>query len=110
MTATALRSIEETALAGAGGLIATRVGVGVDHELLRNLLLHASVYRRETDFTSIDRKDDDRGTRVAASYLMNRRFTIELEYDSRERNFTVIDNPQTDFDTGFVSLSLKGAR
>jgi hypothetical protein len=110
VTATALRGIEETALNGAGGLVATRIAVGVDHELLRNLLLHASVFRRETDFAGIERKDEDSGSRLAATYLMNRRLTVEFEYESREREFLATATPQDGFDTGAFSLSIRSAR
>ncbi len=108
VTAAASRNIEETALVGAAGAVATRVDVGVDHELLRNLLLHASVYKRETEFSGLERKDSDRGTRLAARYFMNRRFTIELEYDSQERDFRFLQTPQNGFDTGNFALRITG--
>ncbi len=70
------RGVFESTLAGSPGGVATRAEVGVDHELLRNLLLNASIGGRVFEFEGIDRDDYGLLFRFGAEYLMNRNLSL----------------------------------
>ena len=80
------RTIEETTFLTddegrpAAGYFRTRYGFLVDHELLRNLLLQASLFGIQEDFSGIDRTDDTLLATVGATYLMNRYLDISIGY------------------------------
>jgi len=89
-----VRRVEETTTAGSGGYFATRYSVSADHELLRNLLLNASVALTGNDYQQIDREDWTYEAGLSARYLMNRNFyaTVGYQYTQRERNAALGDD------------------
>ena len=79
------RGVFESTLAGSPGGVATRAGIGVDHEVLRNLLLYGDVGGRIFAFEGVDRDDYGVSLRLGAEYLMNRNLTLEASVE-HERN------------------------
>ncbi|ADU13845.1 hypothetical protein Astex_2187 [Asticcacaulis excentricus CB 48] len=69
---------------GSGGTtrtaLNTTVGLSVDHELLRNLIVSAGVRGQKYEFDGIDRNDTGKTVMLGARYLMNRRISIETKY------------------------------
>lgn len=77
--------IESTGL-NTSGYVSTGIDLGVDHELLRNLILNASVGFRYDDFEGIDRTDKFVTGTVGADYLMNRYLTLGARYTFSARD------------------------
>jgi hypothetical protein len=81
VTFTGSREVDDTGVLGADGVLTTREGVRVDHELLRNVLLTGGVSVAQADYKGvIDRSDDWVDADVGATYLMNRHVGIEATY------------------------------
>ncbi|MGH9875541.1 MAG: outer membrane beta-barrel protein [Pyrinomonadaceae bacterium] len=104
------RTIEDTTFrttvggTPAPGYFHTRYGFIVDHELLRNLLLQASLFGIEDDFSGIDRTDDSLLATVGAKYLMNRYLDISIGYGYRDRSSAFNDFSQN---TATLTLNVK---
>jgi hypothetical protein len=93
----ASRQIREADLA-VGGRVASSYtrsigAVGVDHELLRNLLLNARLQWRQDDFTGVNRTDNVYTAGAGATYLVNRNFYLTggYTYESRKSNVNGLD-------------------
>lgn len=74
------RSIEETPAIGSSGYISNNISAGVDHELLRNVLLGASASYGKDDYQGVDRTDKRTGAKASAAYLLNHRVGLFLTY------------------------------
>ena len=85
------------------GFSSTGVGVTVDHELLRNLILSAGAGFRYDDFEGISRKDKFFTGTAGASYLMNRYLTLAARYTYANRNS---NEAGSDYDRNLISLLL----
>ena len=86
VTATGGRTIEEAVASGAPGYIANAIGINVDHELLRNVLLSANANYGKDDYEKIDRTDKRTGAGASAAYLLNRRVGLFLTYTYLKQN------------------------
>ena len=80
VTSTAARTIEEAVTTGSPGYISNNIGVNIDHELLRNVLLSATASYGKDDYKKIDRNDERTGAGASATYLLNRRVGLILKY------------------------------
>ena len=104
------RTIEDTTFnttvggTPAAGYFHTRYGFIVDHELLRNLLLQASLFGIQDDFKGIDRTDDSLLATVGATYLMNRYLDLSIGYGYRDRSSDFNDYSQN---TATLTLNVK---
>lgn len=65
------RSVEEATVAAASGFLSTGGGIAVDHELLRNVLLNASLSYTEDKYRGVDRRDKRTAAALGGSYMMN---------------------------------------
>ncbi|MDB5457587.1 MAG: hypothetical protein JWP92_3172, partial [Caulobacter sp.] len=74
------RSIEETPAIGSSGYISNNISAGLDHELLRNVLLSAQGSYGKDDYENVDRTDKRTGAKASAAYLLNRRVGLFLTY------------------------------
>jgi hypothetical protein len=84
------RTVEDTnvGIVGAApspGYLESSVGVSIDHELLRNLLLNGTVAYINDDFKGIDRNDDGYRAGVGAKYLLNRNLYVGANYTFERR-------------------------
>lgn len=105
LTGTLSREVEETILNNASGYFATRAEIRADHELLRNLLLNASLGYENDEFEGISRDDDYYLAGLGAKYLMNRFLSVSGGYGYRTRNSNAAN---ADFDENVVFLRLTG--
>jgi hypothetical protein len=78
--------IRETTQAGASGRLVTTGQVGVDHELLRNLILGGNVRLTRDDYEGINRTDWIYGAGADATYLINRYLQAGASYQFRQRD------------------------
>lgn len=105
VTGSLSREVEETILNNASGYFATRAEIRADHELLRNLLLNASLGYENDEFEGITRDDDYYLAGLGAKYLMNRFFSVSGGYGYRTRSSNAVN---ADFDENVVFLRLTG--
>lgn len=105
LTGSLNRSVEETTQNGASGYFATRASIRADHELLRNLILNASVGFENDEFEGINRDDDYFLAGLGARYLMNRFLSVSGGYGYRTRDSNL---PNADFDENVVFIRLTG--
>lgn len=86
------------------GYSSTGIGVTVDHELLRNLILSGGAAFRYDDFEGITRTDKFFSGSVGADYLMNRYLTLGAAYRFQKRNSDAAGN---DYTRNLISVSLR---
>jgi hypothetical protein len=89
ITGNITRDVDETLIAGSSGYFATTESIRADHELLRNLLLNASIAHETDDFTGIDRSDDYFRVGAGAKYLMNENVWLTGGYAYQSRTSTL---------------------
>jgi len=68
------RQVVETTSAGSSGYLATTTRIGVDHELMRNVLVGATAAYTNNDYDGINRDDNVWHLGVKGKYLINRNF------------------------------------
>jgi len=76
----ASRSIEDSVAANSAGYISNSASVGVDHELMRNVLLSASASYGKDKYAFIDRDDKRTSFNATGTYLLNRNVGLFLTY------------------------------
>lgn len=88
------RLISETTLAQASGSVSTMLKASVDHELLRSLILSASSSVSSDEFEGNRREDNYLKAGFGAKYILNRNFSILMNYDysKRDSNVSGADN------------------
>jgi len=86
VTAEAHRRVDDTTIVGASGIMKTLIGVGIDHELRRNLILNANLAYINDDFKGISREDDIVGLEIGGRYLMNRYAYVDFGYGYSDRD------------------------
>lgn len=96
--------IIESANSASSGYNSSAIGVGVDHELLRNLILNANAGFRYDDFEGISRTDKFYTAGAGADYLLNRYLTLGARYVFQKRDSDASGN---DYTRNLFSLSVK---
>jgi hypothetical protein len=88
--------------------ITNEVGIHVDHELLRNVILSAEYRRGEREYDTIDRDDNYSQINVGADYILNRRVAIQLRLEHFEEDSSGT-NAYFDYNvnTATIGLSLR---
>ncbi len=104
---TATRDIRETIIPPASGYFETILGLGVDHELYRNIILHGRLSSENNDYEGIDRDEDILEVGVGVTYMAHRNYYFLLDYNFEER-----DSNETEADREFqrqiLSFKVKG--
>jgi len=100
------RTVNDTIVSGASGILDTELSLRVDHELLRTLILTAQLSARNEDFQGIDRDDDVYEASFGAMYLMNRYLYLSMRYQYRQRESTGAD-ARPDFSQNVVWLRIE---
>lgn len=103
--------INETTQEGVGGVLASGISLGVQHELLRNLNLIAEGTFSNNDYQGfvapnlMNRNDKVYGGNVSAEYLFDKHFSTNLAYNyqSRDVNYVLVN-----YEVHQVMLNLRG--
>lgn len=95
--------IESTTIAGANGNFNRQIELSVDHELLRNLIVSGLIGFEQDDFESLDRVDDRINVGAGVTYLINRNFAVEGDYEFTDRSS---DDPTVEFTRNVVRVGL----
>lgn len=99
----AASTIEETITAGASGFTDSSVGLRIDHELMRNIIIGGSASFSNQDFEGVVRDDDTIRAGASVDYLLNSNLSLRLGYNYTDRDSTV---PTLDFTRNEVGLTL----
>ncbi|MFN4282160.1 MAG: outer membrane beta-barrel protein [Alphaproteobacteria bacterium] len=85
LTGFVTRSIEETTTANASSIVQTVASVGLEHEIMYNLLGRASLSYIWSDFQGINREDEILTAGFDMKYLFSRNFYLKpsLQYSER---------------------------
>jgi hypothetical protein len=105
VTGLAERSIEDSGLVGSAGSLRTDASLQVDHELLRNLILTASLEDEKSDFVGVDRTDKRVTVGASATYQMNRGIGVTVGYSHLDQKSSG-ENSGSDFKVNVFSLGL----
>lgn len=97
------RTVEDTPTAGTGGFISNNASIGIDHELLRNVILNARVTLSRDDYEGIDREDTRVGFNLGGTYLINRNFGVNATLSTLD---TQSDGAQRDQDFAVNRLAI----
>jgi hypothetical protein len=108
LSAAVRRYVEDSNIVGSGGYYATNLSLGVDHELLRNLLLNASAAYEFDDYRGVIRSGDVFSLGGGARYFVSRSVGIafDLGYLKRHNDDPVYGLSFDEFH-GSVSLILQ---
>jgi hypothetical protein len=94
-----------TTVQGSSGIESNEFDIGVDHELLRNLILSVAYQYNSEDFLNIDRTDDFKRLIFSGEYFLSRRWVIDGGYIYQDRSS---DDPDADeFSVSQVYLGFK---
>ena len=102
--ALASASVEETVSAGASGYLSNSFGLGVDHELMRNIIASADVTYATDDYEGITRKDKTLTLDFGVDYLINRNFRAEFGYTFTSRDSDIAGRG---YDNNVIGISFK---
>jgi hypothetical protein len=105
VTFNAAATVEETTSIGASGYLSQTVGIRIDHELLRNVLLNGRVSYANDDYEGISRTDDIVRAGLGVDYLVNRNFTLGLGYDFTNKDSNAAG---VDYTRNQIGLTLTG--
>jgi hypothetical protein len=87
---TARRYIEDVAIATSAGSLTTRVDLGVDHELYRNLILTGDVSYEHGDYIAITGHADLETIGVGAKWMLDRHYTVTGKLFGARRDLSEI--------------------
>jgi hypothetical protein len=109
VTATLTRSIEDAAQEGIAGYTYTAVRLAVDHEYLRNILLHGSVGAQRADFLQGGGTANDVTFGAGVTWLINRNVRLSATYDFTDQRGTSNPTLQTtgDYTRSIALLTLR---
>jgi hypothetical protein len=105
------RDINETTQAGVSGVFGSTFALGVEHELLRNVILVAGGNYTNNQYQGFvtpyagNRVDDIYGGNAGVKYLFNRNLSTDLSYTYQTRN---TNYALTNYEVNQVMLNLKG--
>ena len=96
------QSVGDAGATGEANTLATRYGVGVDHELLRTLVLSGDTYFETREFNPSTREDDLTVFDIGATWKMNRNVQIRGGY-----RFISQDSNVDEFDDNVLSVAIR---
>lgn len=109
LTATLTRSIEDAAQEGIAGYTFTSARLSLDHEYMRNVLLHASVGVQRADFLQGGGEASGISLGGGATWLINRNLRLSATYDFTDQHGTSSQTLQTtgNYTRGIGLLTLR---
>lgn len=97
------RRVDDDVQVNNAGRLISVAGVGVDHELLRNLIISLDVEHAWLDFNDINRSDRQLSGSLGVKYLLNRKLTADFGYRYDKRSS---DTNINEFKRNSVGLGL----
>jgi hypothetical protein len=108
---TVSRTINETTQAGVAGVFTTGLGLTVDHELMRNVIVYAGgqysngIYEGYTSPNTENRNDNNYGGNIGSKYLINRNFSTDLSYTYQARDTNYLNS---NYELNQVMVNFRG--
>ena len=99
----AARTIEDTSITSASGYVSTHGEIGVDHELLRNLILSGRLGYENAEYQDIARSDDILRASLTGRFLVNNNLHCDVSWQYVERSSS---DAAFDYQTNQFTLSL----
>lgn len=96
------RDVSETTIIQASSSIDSRVTIGVDHELLRNLILGATATYSRTEYEGITREDDLYDVSLSADYRLNPNWELSATLGRDERQSSIDTSEYTRYTAFFL--------
>ena len=103
LRASIIRRDEATRVDGASSRVRTEFGVGVTHELLRNLLVDVDASYRIDEFEGIERTDQTLRAAAGVEYIVNRVLATFARYEFTTRTS---DDPDREFDRNLAVIGV----
>ena len=97
------RTIGETTSSGVSSTVGTNYGIGVDHELRRNIILKAGIKMSNSDYQGTTRSDDIQTLSAGVDYKLNRNFFAGVGVSKANRDSSVAGN---DYDNTQLMLNV----
>ncbi len=85
-------SLEDTSTGGSSSYERRSVGVGIDHEFLRNLVAVADFGYAEDAYSGSARQDETYNVDLGVDYLINRAFSVGVFYGYEQRDSNISGN------------------
>jgi hypothetical protein len=102
------RSVQDAGIVNVGSYISSTATASVDHELLRNLNLGASITYGNDDYQGYDRNDKRWAEQIGASYLLNRAVSLNLSLIHLDQDSSGVDHgPNYHINRVIASLAYK---
>jgi hypothetical protein len=101
----AARTIEDTSIQAASGYVSTRGQLGIDHEILRNLIFSGRIGYESAEYQDVARSDDILRGSLGGRFLLNNHFHFDAGWEYTNRSSS--DLP-FEYSTGQFQLSLTG--
>ncbi|NQY97391.1 MAG: outer membrane beta-barrel protein [Henriciella sp.] len=98
----ASQSVSDAGNTADSNALVTRYGAGVDHELLRNLVLSSNVYFETREFNPSNREDEQTVFSASANWKLNPNVHIRGGY-----SFATQDSPVASFDDQRFTIALR---
>ena len=99
------RTVEDSATPGVGAFVSTNLSLGLDHELLRNVILNLRTGWGEDAYEGIDRDDRRLTASLGATYLINRRLGVNATVSTLDTQSKGA-NRDSDFTVNKLAISL----
>jgi len=99
------RTIEDTSITAASGYVSTRGELGIDHELLRNVVLSGRIGYENAEYQSVLRNDDILHGSLSGRFLINNHLHFDAGWEFTDRNSS---SSPFEYSTGQFQLSLTG--
>jgi hypothetical protein len=91
ITLRADRQVLDSGIPGSGGYLSTEASLGIDHELMRSLIISASAGYQHNTFNNLDRRDDRITATARATWRLNRMMALEARYDRLDQSSHGVD-------------------
>ncbi len=105
--ASVARTVEETIVTQASSFVQTSVSVGIEHELLRNLLLSAAFNYANQDYQNFGRVDNVYGVNLMGKYLLNRYLATSLNIGYTKKTSNAIGISQlAEYEQALVAFKI----
>ncbi|MFC7292885.1 outer membrane beta-barrel protein [Hirschia litorea] len=102
----ASRGIQDAAVSNAFGYLASNIGVSVDYEFRRNIIISAGTDYALDDYQDLDRQDSRWGVTFGSEYLLNKNVALFTDISRRSQSSDGL-NRGKDFDINQVSFGLR---
>jgi hypothetical protein len=108
LNAEAGNTIEATTILGASSIDSWRYGVSIDYELLRRLIVSASILAIDENFEGLSRQDRIRRSGLSARFMLNRYLYAFVGYNFESQESQPPDFGVDNYELNTYFIRLQG--